>query len=174
MKFKNKLCIAITLPFLFLSLFFYKIYAVSYPKPYRAEMRRHNGIDENLVYAVIKAESGFRRNAKSDAGAVGLMQIMPATAFFVRQLYALPDGDLFEPSYNILIGTHYLQYLFEKFDSLKTVLASYNAGEGRVLSWLNDEHYSTDGKNLYHIPFEETKNYVDRVEKNYKIYRFFY
>ena len=82
-------------------------------------MRRHNGIDENLVYAVIKAESGFRKNAKSDAGAVGLMQIMPATAFFVRQLYALPDGDLFEPSYNILIGTHYLQYLFEKFDSLK-------------------------------------------------------
>lgn len=150
------------------------IYTEVYPKPYTESIRRTGYPDENLIYAVIKTESSFEEQAFSASGAVGLMQIMPSTADFLVDIYRLKSGALTDPDYNIYIGIQYIRYLENKFENLTTVLAAYNAGEGNVSKWLADKNYSSDGKQLDFIPFIETKNYVKRVQKNYKFYNFFY
>jgi soluble lytic murein transglycosylase len=117
------------------------------------------GIDFSLVKAVVCVESSFDEDAISFKGAIGLMQVLPSTANFIS------DGvvDLFDPQVNLAVGVKYLSYLLNKFNDEKTALAAYNAGEGRVLSWLNDKRYSSDAVSLRYIPFKETRNYVKRV-----------
>lgn len=118
-----------------------------------------------LVLAVIKTESGFRPNAVSEAGAVGLMQLMPETFLYLstEKLKETHREDaLFDPEVNLRFGCYYLSYLFERFDDLTTVIAAYNAGEGRVAAWLADPLLSKNGK-LISIPFDETAAYVKSV-----------
>jgi soluble lytic murein transglycosylase-like protein len=105
------------------------------------------GIDPNLVHAVIRAESAYRPSARSHAGACGLMQLMPATAkrFGVR--------DIWDPAQNIRGGVAYLRFLVDRFDGdIHLVLAAYNAGEGAV-----EKH----GNRI--PPYRETRAYVRRV-----------
>ena len=103
------------------------------------------------------------------------MQLMPETATFVSKIVFLgEDFDLKNPKDNILLGVTYLLYLIEKFEDIKTALAAYNAGEGRVSNWLNNPKYSADGKTLYNIPFKETEVYLKRVMRYAKIYSFIY
>lgn len=112
----------------------------------RAEAKR-KGVDPDLVHAVIQAESAYRPNAKSPAGACGLMQLMPATAkrFGVR--------DIWEPGQNIRGGVAYLRFLLDRFDGdIPLVLAAYNAGEGAVAKYGNRIP-----------PYQETRIYVRRV-----------
>jgi Soluble lytic murein transglycosylase and related regulatory proteins (some contain LysM/invasin domains) len=130
------------------------------------------GLDPALVFAVIRTESSFDPNAVSRAGAKGLMQIMPATAEWVafRTKTEFDESRIFEPGYNINIGCHLLSYLLEKYNGdLRFALAAYNAGAGRVDSWLADPEYF-DGEELS-IPFTETKNYVEKVLKAYEKYK---
>lgn len=125
-----------------------------------------NDLNPALVAALIKAESGFDKNAKSDKGAVGLMQLMPETAEFIAGKVGYNGKiNLKSPDCNIYLGTEYLAYLSEKFEDETTVLCAYNAGEGRVSLWLSDEKYSSDGVTLYYIPFVETRKYVERINK---------
>ena len=128
-----------------------------------------------LVFAVMKAESGFREKAVSEAGAVGLMQLMPATAQFVcEQNQMVFDAKrLYEGEYNVMLGCIYLDYLLSRFADVKTALAAYNAGEGVVRSWLKNTQYSDDGLHLQSIPYPETNNYVKKVLKYQKIYTIF-
>lgn len=128
-----------------------------------------------LVYSVIKAESGFSETAVSEAGAVGLMQIMPSTAQFVceRENIAFEAERLKEGEYNVMLGCKYLDYLFSRFSDVKTALAAYNAGEGIVSAWLKNNEYSDDGITLKEIPYRETKHYVKKVLKYQKIYSIF-
>jgi len=133
-------------------------------------------IAPELVAAVVKAESGFNRKAKSPKGAVGLMQLMPETAEYVAEMidYNKPI-DLYNAKCNLKLGTAYLRYLFDKYDCEKLAICAYNAGEGRVYSWLKNEEYSPDGQTLAIIPFGETKKYLESVLKYksefYQIYR---
>ena len=147
----------------------------AYPRPYRSEVQASQ-VSESLVYAVAKAESGFREGAESGAGAIGLMQLMPATAEFICRKERIPFAfeRLTEGAYNIRLGSAYLKYLLNRFENEDTALAAYNAGEGTVREWLKREELSCDGKSLTHIPFEETENYVKKVKKFRKIYQFFY
>lgn len=133
-------------------------------------------LDEKLVYAVICAESGFRADAVSSAGARGLMQLMPSTATWLVEKYGLEvDGEnLFDPETNIQIGCCYLRYLYDKFESTQLVLAAYNGGEGNVSKWLEKPEYSQDGKSLTKIPFKETANYVKKVSGYYELYKKLY
>ncbi|EIC24002.1 lytic transglycosylase domain-containing protein [Thiorhodovibrio frisius] len=104
-------------------------------------------VDPNLVHAVIQAESAYRPNAKSPAGACGLMQLMPATArrFGVR--------DIWDPKQNIGGGVAYLRFLLDRFaGDIPLVLAAYNAGEGAV---------AKHGNKI--PPYRETREYVSRV-----------
>lgn len=131
------------------------------------------GVDPYLVYAIISAESSFRPDAESSAGAVGLMQMMPATATWLTEKYGLPEGELTDPETSIRLGCYMLRYLSGRFGDDKTcLLAAYNAGEGNVSQWL--EKYSPDGKTLTTIPYRETSNYVKKVTARYEIYQEIY
>ena len=130
-------------------------------------------LNPSLVFAIIKTESNFNTNAESQAGAKGLMQIMP-DSFDWLQRYS--DGEvkystdsLYDPDINIKYGCVFLRFLCDKYSVERTAVAAYNAGFGNVDSWLEDSEYSSDGKNLSHIPYSETASYVDKVE-NYKRY----
>ncbi len=149
------------------------LYGCLFPYPYRKEIEA-GSCDPLLTIAVIRAESGFRANAVSGAGAVGLMQLMPETAEYVRAMHGYAKGELTDPAYNILLGSAYLSYLLGKYRDIDTALAAYNAGEGRVSLWLRDEAYSQDGKTILSTPFPETNGYLKKVKKNFKIYRILY
>ncbi len=159
---------------LFLLLIFAAV-RVRFPRPY-AEAVRTSGTEPALVYAVIKAESAFEEGAVSRAGAVGLMQIKPSTADFICRERGIPfePEQLSEPNYNIRLGCEYLEYLLARFGDLRTALAAYNAGEGRVTQWLRDPACSRDGRRLHSIPFAETRAYTKKVLLFRKIYLFFY
>lgn len=147
----------------------------AFPRPYRGKVLS-SGVEEELAYAVMKAESGFEEDAVSKAGAVGLMQLMPATAEFVCELLDIP----FEPErltdgeYNAVLGCAYLQYLFGRFECEQTALCAYNAGEGTVAEWLNNADYSSDGKTLDKIPYAETAEYVKKIARYKKFYQMLY
>ena len=133
-------------------------------------------VDPFLVYAVIHTESRFREDAVSPAGAIGLMQVTPDTGQFISEqlkLSSFTEELLKDPELNIRMGTWYLSYLKESFPRVETLLAAYNAGPNRVRTWLEDEDVS-DGEILTDIPFEETRNYVERVLQREKIYRLLY
>jgi len=138
-----------------------------YPLEYGAivrEQAHEKHLDPALVAAVIYAESKFQRDARSSAGAVGLMQLQPETA----QAIALRTGgtafqvsDLTNPAINIRYGAWYLQNLFEKYRDERLVLAAYNAGQGNVDRWL---------ANGQQIEFAETRAYVDSVSHLKRVY----
>ena len=114
-----------------------------------AEAKKHN-VRPELVAAVVQAESRFKPTARSGAGAVGLMQLVPKTGKWMGA------RDLTNPAQNIAAGTKYLRYLHDRFDGNETkIIAAYNAGEGNVRRFGGVP------------PFKETRSYVVKV-KNYE------
>ncbi len=128
------------------------------------------GVDEVVIYAVINTESRFNKDAISSKGAVGLMQVLPSTAEELAVACGLDEFDLQNPSDNIIIGTYYISKLYERFEDLETALCAYNAGPTNVKNWLENEEYSDDGVTLKYIPFEETRGYIQKIQKNLKYY----
>lgn len=145
----------------------------AYPTTYRETARLWHD-DWRLVLSVIKAESGFDADATSNAGACGLMQVLPSTAAFIAQRNGIEGYDLYRAEDNIRLGCLYLRYLEERFSDRTTVLAAYNAGEGTVRQWLKNADYSADGVRLFCIPYSETERYVKKIEKYYWNYRKIY
>lgn len=122
----------------------------------------------DLLCAIIRTESSFDVQAVSSAGAIGLMQLMPSTAREIadRMGETFVEDKLYEPETNIKYGCFYIRYLYRNLgENWETACAAYNAGIGRVSSWLKDTAYSDDGVSLKNIPIEETKNYVERINK---------
>lgn len=129
-------------------------------------------VEPELVLAVIKAESDFKPDVISKKGAVGLMQLMPSTAGYIAQKVGYTcEIDLKNPDCNIALGCAYLAYLKQKFQTLPEVICAYNAGEGRVIKWLENPKYSTNGKTLNKIEYGETNRYLKRVVKYLKKYK---
>ena len=112
------------------------------------------GLDPNLMHAVISAESGYNPNAVSPAGAMGIMQLMPATA----QRFGVADP--YDPVANMHGGARYLRFLINLFNDLNLALAAYNAGENAVARYGNTIP-----------PYSETQTYVARVRRFYDQYR---
>jgi len=134
-----------------------------------------HGLDRFLVYAVIKTESGFNPNAVSNAGARGLMQIMPETFEWLRDYrFSREEAKfdiMFNPDDNIRYGVYLIAYHMRQFDNnIDNSLAAYHAGDGDVKRWLNDKQYSSDGKTLDKIPISQTAHYVNKVNKAYETY----
>ena len=140
-----------------------------YPLRYTAIVRGHAAhyrLDPALLAAVIEAESKFNADARSSAGAVGLMQLTPTTAKGIAQYTGGHDfrvSDLTNPEINVRYGSWYLRHLLDRYDQHERVaLAAYNAGEDNVDRWQR-EHVG--------IQFGETRDYVDKVERLKKLYR---
>ena len=150
---------------------------ILYPRKYSEYVQKYSkefGLDENLVYSVIKVESKFRKDAISHKGAKGLMQISDITRGWAKEELNLGEINIFDPETNIKIGCWYLSKLYKEFGRLDLVIAAYNGGSGNVRKWLNNYTYSKDGKSLDLIPFEETSTYVKKITKNYKMYNKLY
>jgi len=141
----------------------------AFPLKYKSDIQNAaaaHEVDAALIASVIRAESGFRASAVSHKGAVGLMQIMPATAEYIATRLAMTEYDLSNPEHNIRMGTYYLKYLHDKFGDVRTALMAYNAGEGNVTKWL-------DGADkLAKSPFPETNKYVEKVLNGITYYKF--
>ena len=125
-------------------------------------------LDPSLIAAVIYAESRFR-DQESHAGALGLMQVTPATAQLIARQSGGTQfviGDLSDPEINISYGSYYLRYLLQRYDGNEVAaLAAYNAGMGNVDRW------GGSGLDLDGIGFSETRAYVDEVMEKRQEYR---
>ncbi|HHY91392.1 MAG TPA: lytic transglycosylase domain-containing protein [Clostridiales bacterium] len=152
-----------------------------YPVHYEGIVRKYANeydLDPYLIFSIIKVESKFYEKAQSPKNARGLMQISPVTGQWASKELGISDYTedlLFVPNVNIRIGCWYLDKLRKEFKGdWALILAAYNGGSGNVAKWLKDPEYSHDGKTLKKIPFSETKAYIEKVEKNYKIYKMLY
>ena len=138
-------------------------YPLRYEQIVRSHARNYD-LDPALLAAVIYTESRFRADARSDAGALGLMQLLPETA---RGIAVRTGGerfvveDLYVPELNIRYGSWYLRNLLDRYDDLRTALAAYHAGQGNVDRWRSQG---------LGIQFPETRSYVDDVTEARKIY----
>ena len=148
-----------------------------FPIGYKDEVSTHaknNGLDQGLVFALIRQESLFTPDARSHAGALGMMQIMPATAKRVAKQHNISykgTQDLLNPNYNIRLGTTYLKQLINRFDANEVLaMAAYNAGPHRVSKWIPEKSLPMDVW-IETIPFKETRNYVKHILSNQDIYR---
>ncbi len=152
---------------------------VVFPKTFDAiveEQAEEFGLDANLVYAVIKAESNFDPEAKSAVGAMGLMQMMPDTFRWMQTVLGETHEEeaLYDPEVSVRFGCALLKILLSEYGDLTAALSAYNAGMGNVTSWLSDTAYSEDGKTLSTIPFSETRIYVRKVLWYKEIYENIY
>lgn len=150
-----------------------------YPRQYAEIVSREAGefgLPEELVYAVIRAESGFDRMATSRAQAQGLMQLTEGTFRWMAEEYPPEHGgaDVFDANDNVHCGCALLRLLIDHYGDLRVALAAYNAGMGNVDKWLCDPDLSPDGQVLQKIPFPETAAYVERVQQNRGLYQRLY
>ncbi len=127
-------------------------------EPEVLESARRAGIDPALLMALIRVESSFNPYAISPAGAIGLTQVMPHTAKWISEKLGV-SGKLDDPSDNIRIGTSYLKYLIDKYNSLDKALKAYNVGPGAYESGVNES---------------AAERYLRKVKLAYMVYRFLY
>ena len=146
-----------------------------YKKEYSEYVNKYSQkyeVDENLIYALIKAESNFDAEAISNKNAQGLMQLMPSTAEDIAKKggIELTEENILEPDVNINLGTRYISTLLEKYECVEVALAAYNAGSGNVDKWIDNGTIKADGSDIENIPFKETNTYVRKIMRDYKIY----
>ena len=140
-----------------------------FPLLYTELARKHavrRGLDPARVLAIIRAESAFNPSARSPVGAIGLMQLMPATGRATARSAGLrfdSAKSLLDPATNIALGTVYLQQMLARYDgNFAMAAAAYNAGPGRVRQWQGDQCVATE-RWIESIPFTETRGYVRRA-----------
>ncbi len=144
-------------------------YALLYPRPYDSIVQaasRLSGLPPELVYGVMRQESLYRPDAVSSAGAMGLLQLLPATARSTAKRWKRPEparADLLDPAVNAPLGAAHLKELQDRFGGqLPIALAGYNAGPNAALRWLPDAPLAADIW-IENIPYNETRTYVQRI-----------
>lgn len=138
-----------------------------------------NALEPSLTLAITRQESEFNPRAKSPAGALGMMQLLKGTAKETARKIGVPyaESRLYEPLYNMELGSAYLQRMINSYDgSYVLAIAAYNAGPGNVRKWI--QKFGTPENDLDNainwierMPFSETRNYVQRVLENLQVYR---
>ena len=141
-----------------------------FPMPFNKEIARYASrfkLDRAWVYALIRAESAFMEDARSPSGAMGLMQVMPATGRETAKALgwkSFKTSDLNESEKNIRIGTTYLNKMYQRFDSnIILATAAYNAGPRNVAAWLPEKGCVAPEIWIEQIPITETRKYVGRI-----------
>lgn len=152
-----------------------------YPMTYAPEIRAaaaEFSLDPAYVASVVLAESSFDAEAVSSAGAIGLMQIMPATGEWIAGKLEDEPFDvqrLYQPEVNLRYGCWYLRFLLDRYDEdMYTASTAYHQGQGRVDQWLEDPQYSQDGRTLTAISSAVTDTYVNRIMESYANYQELY
>lgn len=140
-----------------------------YPFAYKdvvEKLSAHYNLDPFLILSIMREESRFDYEALSPAGAIGLMQLMPSTAFRLDRMLHIGlrnSQDLTNVQKNLHVGIYYLSTLVREFGSYPQAIAAYNAGEEAVRKWLLTGKYRSADEFIEDIPYNETKNYVKRV-----------
>lgn len=146
-----------------------ELYPFWYPLAYWDIVKGLSGkysIDPLLVLSVVREESRFDSEARSTAGALGLMQVMPQTVYRLDSGLKLGINgthEIADIKNNLNIGICHLSYLIKEFGSYTYALAAYNAGEETVRKWLQKGNYKSVDEFIEDIPYSETRNYVKRV-----------
>jgi soluble lytic murein transglycosylase len=152
------------------------LYPVGPEEVLLAESRAHK-LDQALVAALIRQESGFNPRATSRVGAAGLMQLMPEVGRQIARSLDFPVWDralLYQGDVNIRLGTVHLTALMGQYDQVAHVLAAYNAGASRVTRWRRKVGVEDPEVFVERIPFVETRDYVRIVLRNREMYRALY
>ncbi|WP_058912157.1 murein transglycosylase [Entomohabitans teleogrylli] len=153
-----------------------------FPLAYKGTFNRYvsgKDISQSYAMAIARQESAWNPKVRSPVGASGLMQVMPATAAHTVKMFSIPGysspGQLLDPEMNINIGTSYLQYVYQQFGNNRILSsAAYNAGPGRVRTWLGNSGGRIDAVAFVEsIPFSETRGYVKNVLSYDGFYRYF-
>ena len=151
-----------------------------FPLPRRERLLREAaewGVDPWLVAGMIRQESAWDEDIVSPAGAVGLMQLMPATGRELARRIGPDDFSLASlevADLNMHLGIAYLTEMLRRYEQLPLVLSAYNAGPGRANRWRSFPEASDPVLFTERIPFAETKDYVKRVRRNQAIYGHLY
>lgn len=155
--------------------------ADTYPAPYRQAIlsaAKARKLDPRFILALIRQESVFKPMAKSPAGARGLLQLTMDAAVKYGPgagMNALSENQLYRPETSITVGAEYIEHLVQLFpDILEPVAASYNGGEDNVARWLERAKRNDPGVFTAEVGFDETKDYVQKVMSNYRVYRQLY
>lgn len=154
---------------------------IAYPRPYESTILRYAGerdLDENLVYGIMRQESGFRADIESWANARGLLQLMQSTANDMARLTgrgSVSSRQLFNPTINIELGTMFIRRMSDHFDQHPAVvIASYNGGMGNVGRWLRERGELPLDLWVEEIPYAQTQHYVKGVTTTYWVYAWLY
>jgi peptidoglycan lytic transglycosylase len=155
------------------------VWLAAYALPFRTSIyhwSERKRLDPMLVAGLIHQESAFDPQAVSYANAYGLMQLLPSTARSLARQQGIGFSSLrlVEPDYNVRLGTAYLADLRKQFGTTEEVLAAYNAGADRVTQWTMGQNYREPAEFVDSIPFSQTRDYVQIVERNAAIYRRLY
>lgn len=133
-----------------------------------------NNIDPIWIYAIIKVESNFDKNATSNSGAKGLMQLMDSTAEEIAKTLDIQNFEsnmLYNPEINIMLGVKYFDNLLAKYnENYYLAIAAYNGGIGNVDAWIDKGIIKSDGSDIENIPYKETNMYVRKIINSFTIY----
>lgn len=185
-KFTKALLIVLIIMLILLTLEkIFNVYDVLIKKVYKQEYSEYvnkyaeiNGIDPMWIYTIIKVESNFNKDATSNSGAKGLMQLMENTANEMAKSVSLEGFNrdmLYDPEINIMLGTKYFDQLLSKYnENYYLAIAAYNAGIGNVDEWIRKGIIKSDGSDIENIPYKETNMYVRKTIKCYSIYEELY
>jgi len=151
---------------------------ILFPEPYwdtiKAESARNN-LDPYFVASLIRQESEFNPTVVSRANAYGLMQLLPSVGKSMAKELGMSNFQTFQlldPATNIRLGTRYLRQMLDHFSGVpEYALAAYNAGDNRVVDWQAHGPYSGIDEFVESIPFTETRDYVQAIDRNVEIYR---
>ncbi len=149
------------------------VYPIKY-SDYIEQFAEENNLDTRLIYSIIAVESGYREDVISNANAIGLMQIKLETAQDMMN-DTITDANLLIPEINIKCGCKYVRYLIDYYKGdLFYALCAYNAGLGNVNTWIQNPDYLDNNSRLCNIPFEETEEYINKINKALAIYNLYY
>lgn len=154
-----------------------KIYPTKYWE-YVYQYAKEYEVDPLLIFAMIKAESNFNPNVVSSSNAIGLMQLMDATAEELARKIDVSftkNASLYHPELNIKLGTKYFSDLLKEYKgNIPLALTAYNAGIGNVKRWIEQGTIQKDGSDIENVPYKETNHYVRKILRDYKIYQELY
>jgi soluble lytic murein transglycosylase len=157
------------------------VWEATWPRAYRALIQRYaraSRVDPDLLQGLIREESRFNPRARSSTGALGLAQLMPATARQVADSLDLPpvgEAALLQPAHNVRLGAAYLGQLVKHFGgNVAYAVAAYNAGPRAVERWRHALPQAELDEWVEHISFEETREYVKKVLGSYSAYKLLY